>query len=88
MEIFFNNKMRAKMIKSLIVVIIVLTIILGNFTITYYTNSKNEYKLEYNGLLWMTLDYWTIKKYKSSDKPMKLIKFTRNLKRNDKYKIV
>lgn len=76
------------MIKSFVIIIIVLIIILGNFTITYYTNNKNEYKLEYNGLLWVTLDYWTIKKYKSSDTPMKLIKFSRNLKGNDKYKIV
>ena len=75
------------MIKSVVIIIIVLIIILGNFTITYYTNNNHEYKLEYNGLLWITLDYWTIKKYKSSDTPMKLIKFSRNLKGSDNYKI-
>ena len=35
------------------------------------TGSKFVHKIEYNGLLWVSLDYWTILKYNSSDTPMK-----------------
>lgn len=38
-----------------------------------YLNAKIEYKIEYHGLLWVGLDYWTIWKYESDDKPMKWI---------------
>lgn len=36
---------------------------------------RHLYKLEYNGILWIALDCWSIVKYKSPDKPMKMISF-------------
>jgi len=61
-----------------ITVIAAYLIILGDFTMTY-SSKKTEIKLEYNGLLWVYLDYWSIWKYKSDDKPMKILKVTRQL---------
>lgn len=40
-----------------------------NATISF---KKNEYSLNYNGLLWVILDIYSIWKYKSEDKMMKL----------------
>lgn len=48
----------------------------GYVSFTHY-KTKVEYKIEYIGLLWVTLDYWIIKKYQSDDKPMKWLKFTK-----------
>jgi hypothetical protein len=63
------------MIIITITVIAAYLIILGDFTMTY-SNKKKDIKLEYNGLLWVGLDYWSIWKYKSDDKPMKWAEFT------------
>jgi len=40
-----------------------------------YTNGKHKYQFDYNGILWVALDCWSIVKYKSTDKPIKMISF-------------
>lgn len=50
-------------------------LLLWDFNATY-SNSRKEYKVEYNGLVWVALDYWSIEKYHSLDKPMKWISVT------------
>ena len=37
----------------------------------------SKYEIKYEGLLWVVLDYWSIWKYNSSDKPMKWITFNK-----------
>ena len=39
-----------------------------------YSNDNFTYKVEYNGLLWVALDHYTIDKYNSTDIPIKWIK--------------
>jgi len=43
------------------------------FTLEY---RMTLYKVEYTGLLWVGLDYWTIWKYNSKDTPMKWVKYS------------
>ena len=69
--------MKRKMTTILIVVIAAYLLLLWDFTGTY-SNSKKVIKFEYNGLLWVGLDYWSIWKYKSDDKPMTWIKVTQS----------
>ena len=38
-----------------------------------YTDVDKVIKIEYNGLVWVALDYYSIIKYKSSDIPKKWI---------------
>jgi hypothetical protein len=45
-------------------------LLLWDCTITA-TTKYNTYELEYKGLVWVALDYHTIKIYHSSDTPMK-----------------
>jgi len=41
------------------------------FDLEFTLTTKNKrYKLKYNGLLWVGLDYYTIIKYNSNDKVM------------------
>lgn len=54
------------------IVIAAYLILLWNFTVTI-SNKTSIYEIKYNGLLWVGLDYWSIWKYDSSDKPMKWI---------------
>jgi hypothetical protein len=61
----------------ILIIIATYVLILWDFTLSY-SNGKKEYKIEYNGLLWVGLDYWSICKYKSSDKPIKWINITRS----------
>lgn len=60
------------MIKPLVVALIVFLVLLLSITIKA-SNSKKTFTLEYNGLLWVVLDAWTIWKYKSNNKRMKWI---------------
>lgn len=61
--------------KTAIIITIILYILLLFDFHASLTTKNNKYLLEYNGLFWVTLDYWTIFKYKSPDKPMKWIHF-------------
>jgi hypothetical protein len=61
--------------KILVIIIVIYLSFLFDFTVSY-SNDKKEYKMEYEGLLWVGLDYWTIKKYNSNDTPMKWLNFT------------
>jgi len=65
--------------KTLSIVIIVYLLLLWDHTVTY-SGKRYEYKLQYYGLVWVALDYWSIKKYRSNDKPMRWISFTRTKK--------
>lgn len=42
-----------------------------------YSKKQTTHKFEYNGLLWVGLDYYTIIKYHSNDKPMKWFNYTK-----------
>ncbi|MDA3856289.1 MAG: hypothetical protein PF569_08580 [Candidatus Woesearchaeota archaeon] len=59
----------------IILVLISLILILSDYTITY-SNKKKETTLTYHGLLWVSLDYWSIWRYESNDKPMKILEIT------------
>ena len=39
------------------------------------TTKKHKYILDYHGILWVALDCWSIVKYRSADKPIKMIYF-------------
>ena len=56
------------------ILIVSILIFLSTFNSTY-TNDKSSYLIEYNGLLWVGLDYYTIWKYNSNDVPMKWVNF-------------
>lgn len=51
-------------------------IILLDFHVRY-ESEKYIYKIEYKGLLWVGLDYWSIWKYHSNDEPMKWLTWDR-----------
>jgi len=62
--------------KLLLSAIIIYLIFLFDYTIIYSNkNKKVEYKIEYRGLVWVGLDYWSILKYQSNDKPMKWLDY-------------
>ena len=42
------------------------------------TTAKKVVKIEYNGLIWVGLDYWSILKYKSDDVPKKWLNVTQS----------
>lgn len=42
-----------------------------------YSNKNFVYNIEYKGLLWVILDYWTIRKYNLLDEPMKWLTWKR-----------
>lgn len=58
----------------LLVIFLMYGLVLGDFYASLETK-KHLYKFEYNGLLWVALDYYTIVRYKSPDKPMQFISF-------------
>jgi len=60
----------------LTIIITAYLILLWDCKITH-TNKNWVYKIKYNGLLWVALDYYTIIKYNSDDKPMKWIDCSR-----------
>lgn len=63
--------------KLLLIILALNLVFLWDFTSTFTSfYSKKEYKVEYNGLLWVMLDYYSIQKYNSADEPMKWICFT------------
>ena len=70
-------KMKRKMTTLILIVIAAYLLLLWDFTATF-SNTEKVIKVEYNGLIWVVLDYWSIWKYKSDDKPMKWIKVTRS----------
>lgn len=61
---------------TIIGIIAAYLIFLWDFKVTY-SSKKWVYKIEYKGLLWVARDYYTIIKYKSSDKPMKWLDYKR-----------
>ena len=49
-------------------------ILLFDFKLNYrFKNHTN--KIEYKGLVWVCLDYYTIKKYNSNDTPIKWVSY-------------
>ena len=71
------------MIKTIIILLLVLWLILGTWEFSITINDT-ERKIEYNGLLWVCLDYYTIQKYNSDDTLMTWIKYTKTLNRSSK----
>lgn len=59
-------------------IVVAYLVFLQSFDLTY--SYKNvSHKIEYNGLIWVGLDYYTIIKYNSSDKPRKWIRHLRTI---------
>lgn len=71
-----SERIKIDMEKIVHTVMVTYFILLCDFTADFKT-TKGAVKVEYNGLLWVILDYWSIWKYKSIDKPTKWIKITR-----------
>lgn len=71
--------MRKKSMIYVTVGFIALFILLGDFTITY-SNSKRIYTMEFNGIVWVYLDYRTIRKYDSIDEPSRILSFSNTKK--------
>ena len=65
---------------SAVVVIATYFIFLYQFTLKI-SNDKYVHEIKYNGLLWVALDYWSIKKYKSDDLCMKWIEHNYAIKK-------
>lgn len=58
----------------IIIAIVAYLVLLQTFEISHqYKNTVR--KIEYNGLIWVILDYYTIIKYNSPDRPISWIKF-------------
>lgn len=57
-----------------LIILLLYVLFIADFHASLETK-KHLYKFEYNGLLWVSLDYWSIVKYKSTDVPMKFISF-------------
>lgn len=64
----------------LVIIISSYLIILWDCKITY-SNKKYIYKIKYNGLLWVALDYSSIWMYSSNDKPLTFIEYTYTAKK-------
>lgn len=62
------------MIKILLILILLYFLLLSDFQFTYQSDCR-KYQIEYNGLLWVALDFYSIKKYHSNDKLIKWINF-------------
>ena len=58
------------------IICLIWLVFLQNWNMTI-RNKTYSYKVSYNGLLWVGLDYYTIIKYQSNDEPMKWIKYKR-----------
>lgn len=66
------------MLENFIRFIVIFYIIYGIFLSSLsfeITTKKYIRKFEYNGLVWISLDLYSIKKYKSRDIPMRLFKY-------------
>lgn len=57
-------------------IIILYVILLGDLEMTI-TRNQEEKKFEYNGLVWVLLDRYTIHKYNSKDIPKKIFTYTK-----------
>lgn len=68
-----TQDMRRKMILTIIIAYLV---ILFDCKIEY-TNNSNTYKLDYNGLLWVGLDYYLKLRYDNTYVPMRWVKWTK-----------
>lgn len=55
-----------------------LILFFGDITITVTTNQNVTHTLKYNGLVFVGLDYYSIKKNNSNDTPIKWVTYTKN----------
>jgi hypothetical protein len=62
--------------KMIIIIILAYLVFVIDFKISY-ANKTHVYILQYNGLLWVALDLWSIKKYNSNDTPLKYVEISR-----------
>lgn len=60
--------------KIILIVIAVFLIFILNGKVTF-ANKNKAYEIQYNGLLWVGLDYYSIYKYNSTDMPIKWLSF-------------
>jgi len=49
---------------------------LSNFSLSY-SNHKSKFQFEYNGIVWVALDQFTILYYQSDDEPMNWVEINR-----------
>jgi len=73
-----------KSTKVIGLIVIAYIILLFNFTASYTPRDSNvKYTLTYNGLVWISLDHYTIWKYNSDDIGMTWINYGKKKKEND-----
>lgn len=68
--------MKGKINMILLIAVLAYLMLLFDFNLEYQYKSV-AHKIEYNGLIWVGLDYYTIIKYHSPDKPMKWLRHLR-----------
>ncbi|AEL24004.1 hypothetical protein Cycma_0222 [Cyclobacterium marinum DSM 745] len=63
------------MIRLFILFIILYWLLFGDFKIDISTKTK-KYEIEYNGVIWVALDCWSIWRYHSYETPIKWFSIT------------
>lgn len=62
--------------KMIVILILIEAYILLLFDFNASLETKtHKFEIEYHGFVWVALDVWTIVRYKSPDKPMKIISY-------------
>lgn len=67
-----------KFIRNILVIILSYTILFSTWTFSFNRDTwKYNHTYKFIGVVWVGLDYYTIWKYESSDKPKKVIEHIR-----------
>jgi hypothetical protein len=74
-----------KTLKVFVIIILIWWIFFTGITYTY-TSKTYTYCWKWNGLVWVALDYYLIVKYRSLDKPMRVIEYSKIPNNIDKIK--
>ena len=56
---------------KIFIILFLISLLIFDIKISLSTSSNREYTFEYNGLIWVVFDYYSIHTYKSNDKPIK-----------------
>lgn len=59
----------------MLIIFLIWFFVFANLTLSF-TNKKTT-TIKWNGLLWVGLDYYSIKKHNSNDKPMQLLEINK-----------
>ncbi len=72
---------------TILIIIAAYILLLWNCKILYSNKSSDKkytLEIEYQGLLWVGLDNWTIWRYESNNEPIKWIKWKRSFDNQNK----